>query len=59
MGQKKKSHLADVKTALAEKWERKAKVTKSKPARTTFIHRATRYRRQADEIQRGDSESSG
>jgi hypothetical protein len=55
VGQKKKSHLAEVKIALAEKWEQKAKITTSTPARKTFTNRATRYRRQAEEIQRGDS----
>ena len=56
MGQKNKSRLADIKTALAEKWERKAKITKSTPARLTFVNRATKYRRQAAEIVRQAAE---
>jgi hypothetical protein len=56
VGQKKKSHLVEVKTALAEKWERKAKITRSKPAVRTMVNRAAKYRRQAAEIERNASE---
>jgi len=47
--------LAQVKIALAEKYERKAAVTKSKPARKRFSYRSVRYRRQAEEIERANS----
>lgn len=38
--------LADVKTALAEKYERLARLTKSDTRKRHFINRSIRYRRQ-------------
>ncbi|MEZ6064258.1 MAG: hypothetical protein R3B90_00785 [Planctomycetaceae bacterium] len=45
--------LLDVKTALAEKYERLARETKSTPRRKHFANRAVRYRRQAEQLQHG------
>lgn len=45
--------LLDVKTALAEKYERKAAQTKSAPKRKQFAYKATRYRRQIAQMQHG------
>jgi len=44
--------LIDVKTALAEKYERQAAITKSQPKRIQFAHKATRYRRQIEQLKR-------
>ncbi len=44
--------LIDVKTALAEKYERQAAATKSQPKRIQFAHKATRYRRQIEQLKR-------
>jgi hypothetical protein len=45
--------LHDVKTALAEKYERLARETPSTPRRQHFLNRATRYRRQAAQLTHG------
>lgn len=44
--------LIDVKTALAEKYERQAAGTKSQPKRIQFAHKAIRYRRQIEQMKR-------
>lgn len=44
--------IIDVKTALAEKYERQAALTKSTPKRIQFTHKATRYRRQIEQLNR-------
>lgn len=45
-----KRSLYDVKTALADKYERMARNAGSTPKRETFMVRAVRYRRQAQQI---------
>lgn len=52
---KGKPELAEIKITLAEKYERKAKLTKSTPARKRMHSKAARYRRQAEEIERADA----
>jgi hypothetical protein len=47
-----KANLAKIKIALAEKWERQAKITKSTPKRTTALYQAARARRQAADLMR-------
>lgn len=42
----------DVKIALAEKYERLARLTSSTPKRRQFAHRAVCYRRQIEQLQR-------
>ena len=44
--------LIDVKTALAEKYERKAAQTGSTPKRKQFAFKARKYRRQIAQLQR-------
>lgn len=44
--------LARIKTEMADKYERKARLTKSTPARRHYQNRANQYRRQAVEIAR-------
>ncbi|MEZ6057136.1 MAG: hypothetical protein R3C01_10565 [Planctomycetaceae bacterium] len=39
-----------IKTALAEKYERLANITKSTPRRKQFAFKALRYRRQAQQV---------
>jgi hypothetical protein len=48
---KNAERLAKVKTMLAEKYERLAKVTPSVPRRETMLRHAKSYRRQADLLQ--------
>lgn len=45
--------LTDVKTALAEKYERLARLTKSDTRKRHFINRAIRYRRQVLQLSHG------
>lgn len=45
-------NLIQVKTALAEKYERLAAQTKSTPKRKSFTNRAVKYRRQVTQLQR-------
>jgi hypothetical protein len=45
-------NLIQVKTQLAERTDRKAKATNSRPARTRLVRRADRFRRQAVEAAR-------
>ena len=45
------SHKIAVKTALAEKYERLARVAGSTPKRKTYTQRAVRYRRQVQQMQ--------
>jgi len=44
--------LIDVKLALAAKYERRAKLTSSRPRQSTLAHQALKYRRQAEQLQR-------
>lgn len=44
--------LIDVKTKLAEKYERKAALTTSTPKRKQFSNRARKYRRQIEQLGR-------
>lgn len=44
--------LIDVKTALAEKYERQAVMTSSTPKRKQFAYKAARYRRQIEQLSR-------
>lgn len=44
--------LIDVKVALAEKYERLSRNANSDPKRHQFATRATRYRRQVEQIKR-------
>ena len=41
-----------VKLQLADKYDRLAKASNSRPKRQTLVNRAERYRRQAEEIRR-------
>ncbi|WP_417849841.1 hypothetical protein [Thalassoglobus sp.] len=45
--------IVDAKTALAEKYERRAALTKSSPKRKQFAYKAARYRRQIAQLQHG------
>jgi hypothetical protein len=47
-----KQNLVDVKTMLAEKYERLAKVTPSVPKRARMLRHAKHYRRQAEQLAR-------
>lgn len=46
------ANLVKVKLALAEKCERRAKLTKSSPQRSTLVYHAARFRRQAADLSR-------
>ena len=48
--QTKQQRLAQVKLALAAKYENLARVVKSKPRRATWLLQAKRHRAQANEI---------
>ncbi|MGE0378602.1 MAG: hypothetical protein AB7I48_02025 [Planctomycetaceae bacterium] len=45
------NNLIQVKRALAEKYERLATMTSSKPKKRQFSHRAVKYRRQVAQLQ--------
>lgn len=47
-----KRTFVDVKTALAEKYERLARLTSSVPRKATYAHLALKYRRQAEQARR-------
>jgi hypothetical protein len=47
-----KRTFVDVKTALAEKYERLSRLTASAPKKSTFAHLALKYRRQAAQAAR-------
>jgi hypothetical protein len=47
MKESKAKNLVEVKTALAEKYERLARVRRSKPARARLLRQAERFRSQA------------
>lgn len=47
-----KRTFVDVKTALAEKYERLSRLTASVPKKSTFAHLALKYRRQAAQAAR-------
>lgn len=40
-------HVVEVKTALADKYERLARTRRSKPGRARLLHHAERFRQQA------------
>lgn len=44
--------LIDVKLALAAKYERRSKLTRSSPRRATLAHQALKYQRQAEQMKR-------
>ena len=44
--------LIDVKLALAEKYEHLSQIAGSEPKRKTYSYKATRYRRQAEQLRR-------
>ncbi len=46
-------NIAKVKTALAEKYERRARIAKSKPAKARLERHAERFRSQAANAQNG------
>lgn len=48
----KDSHLAEVKLALAKKYENLARITGSRPRRKTLLNRAARYFRDAKKAAR-------
>jgi hypothetical protein len=48
-------HIEQVKTALADKYERLARNRKSKPARATLLRHANRFRSQAENAAKGKS----
>ncbi len=47
-----RAKLAQVKTALAEKYTHLAQVVKSQPRRAKWLRLAARFRRQAEDLQR-------
>ncbi len=47
-----KRTFVDVKTALAEKYERLSRLTSSVPKKSTFAYHALKYRRQAAQAAR-------
>lgn len=51
--QTKDQHLVDVKTALADKYERLAKARSSKPGKARLMRRAERFRSQAANAAKG------
>ena len=48
-------NIVEVKTALAEKYERLARVRSSKPGKKTLLHHANRFRSQAENIAKSNS----
>ena len=48
-------HMEEVKTALADKYERLARTRKSKPARATLLRHSKRFRSQAANAAKGNS----
>ena len=48
-------NIEQVKTALADKYERLARTRKSKPARATLLRHAKRFRSQAANAAKGNS----
>jgi hypothetical protein len=46
------ANLVQVKLALADKCDRLAKISKSTPRRTSMLHQAARFRRQAADLSR-------
>lgn len=48
-------NIVEVKTALADKYERLARNRKSKPARATLLRHSKRFRSQAKNAAKGDS----
>ena len=53
----KSKTLVDVKIALAEKCERLARISGSRPRRKTLTTQAVKYRRQAEQITRDSKKS--
>jgi hypothetical protein len=50
--QAERANIVATKTALAEKYERRARNCKSKPAKARLEHQAERYRQQAANAQK-------
>lgn len=48
-------NIIEVKTALADKYERLARTRKSKPAKATLLRHSKRFRSQAANKAKGDS----
>ncbi len=48
-------NIEQVKTALADKYERLARTRKSKPARATLLRHSKRFRSQAENAAKGNS----
>jgi hypothetical protein len=46
-------NIVEVKTALADKYERLARTRRSKPARATLLRHAERFRSQAEYARKG------
>ena len=46
-------NIVEVKTALADKYERLARKRRSKPARATLLRHAERFRHQAANVRKG------
>jgi len=49
----KANHIVEVKTALADKYERLARTRRSKPGKATLLHHAERFRSQAANAAKG------
>jgi hypothetical protein len=50
--QEQHAKLVQVKLDMAARYERRARLTKSRPRKKTLLHHADSYRRQAQELQR-------
>jgi hypothetical protein len=50
--QARQEHIVEIKTALAEKYERRARNCNSKPAKARLEHQAERFRQQAANAQK-------
>jgi hypothetical protein len=48
-------NIVEVKTALADKYERLARTRRSKPAKATLLRHSKRFRSQADNAAKGSS----
>jgi len=48
--------LIDVKLDLAAKYERRAKLTSSRPRQSTLAYQALKYRRQAEQLKRAQNQ---
>jgi hypothetical protein len=50
----KTNHIAEVKTALADKYLRLSRTRRSKPARARLLRHSERFRSQAENARQGD-----